>query len=147
MYNEYTHYSETMAGDPLTRAAGFGVAGESVDGQDARAVYSTTAKLVERARRGEGPAFLWANTYRFHGHHVGDISREYYRAKHEEQQWKTERDPIQLLRDWLMGQDAASPSLLEQIHSEVQSETEKAVQFAMASPYPDASKVTEDVYA
>src|SRR6202167_1734412 len=46
MYNEYTHYSEPMAGDPLTRAAGFGVAGESVDGQDARAVYSTMAKLV-----------------------------------------------------------------------------------------------------
>src|SRR6202167_2621191 len=46
MYNEYTHFSEPMAGDPLTRAAGFGVAGESVDGQDARAVYSTMAKLV-----------------------------------------------------------------------------------------------------
>jgi acetoin:2,6-dichlorophenolindophenol oxidoreductase subunit alpha len=147
MYNEYTHYSETTAGDPLVRAAGFGVAGESVDGQDVRAVYATTAKLVERARRGEGPAFVWANTYRYAGHHVGDISREYYRAKQEEQQWKTERDPIQVLRDWLIGQDAASPSLLEQIHAEVQSETEKAVQFAMATPYPDASKVTEDVYA
>jgi TPP-dependent pyruvate/acetoin dehydrogenase alpha subunit len=136
-----------MAGDPLTRAAGFGVAGESVDGQDARAVYATMAKLVERARRGDGPAFVWANTYRFHGHHVGDISREYYRAKQEEQQWKTERDPIQVLREWLIGQDAVSPALLEQMYQEAQAEIEKAVQFAMATPYPDASKVTEDVYA
>jgi TPP-dependent pyruvate/acetoin dehydrogenase alpha subunit len=152
MYNEYTHYSETMAGDPLTRAAGFGVAGESVDGQDARAVYSTTAKLVERARRGEGPAFLWANTYRYAGHHVGDISREYYRAKQEEQQWKSERDPIKMLRDWLLDQPSGAglrpaASELDQIHTEVQAEMEKAAQFAMSTPYPDASKVTEDVYA
>jgi pyruvate dehydrogenase E1 component alpha subunit len=136
-----------MAGDPLTRAAGFGVAGESVDGQDARAVYSATAKLVERARRGEGPAFLWANTYRYAGHHVGDISRDYYRAKQEEQLWKTERDPIKLLRDWLVASNAASASVLDQMQAEVQTEIEKAVQFAVSAPYPDASKVTEDVYA
>ncbi len=151
MYNEYTHYSETTAGDPLVRAAGFGVAGESVDGQDVRAVYATTAKLVERARRGEGPAFVWANTYRYAGHHVGDISREYYRAKQEEQQWKTERDPIQVLTDWFAGQphasNDASAAILEKIRTEAQAEIEKAVQFAMAAPYPDASKVTEDVYA
>ena len=149
MYNEYTHYSETTAGDPLTRAAGFGVAAESVDGQDARAVYSTTARLVERARRGEGPAFLWVNTYRFAGHHVGDISREYYRAKQEEQQWKTERDPIKVLGDWLAesGAGLRPASWMEQIHAEVQAEIDKAVQFAMAAPYPDVSKVTEDVYA
>lgn len=147
MYNEYTHFSETMAGDPLTRAAGFGVMGESVDGQDARAVYATMAKLVERARRGEGPAFLWANTYRFHGHHVGDISREYYRAKQEEQQWKTERDPIKVLRDWLTEQNVASAADLDRMQAEVQVEMDKAVQFGMSAPYPDASKVTEDVYA
>ena len=55
LYNEYTHMSETTAGDPMVRAAGFGVLAEAVDGQDARAVYAVTAKLVERARRGEGP--------------------------------------------------------------------------------------------
>ncbi len=114
-------------------------------------MYATTAKLVERARRGEGPAFVWANTYRYAGHHVGDISREYYRAKQEEQQWKTERDPIQVLTDWFAGQphasNDASAAVLEKIRTEAQAEIEKAVQFAMAAPYPDASKVTEDVYA
>ena len=51
-------------------------------------------RLVNAPARGEGPAFLLGNTYRYSGHHVGDINREYYRSKQEEQHWKTERDPI-----------------------------------------------------
>ena len=98
MYNEYTHYLQTTAGDILTRATGFGLEAKAVDGQDVRAVHAAAQQLVERARRGEGPAFLLCNTYRFTGHHVGDISREYYRSKPEEQTWKTERDPIKLFR-------------------------------------------------
>src|SRR5437899_3610677 len=78
LYNEYTHYTETTAGDILARPAAFGLSAASVDGQDVRAVYATMAPLVERARRGDGPAFLLGNTYRFRGHHVGDVSREHY---------------------------------------------------------------------
>ena len=147
MYNEYTHFSETTAGDPLVRAAGFGVHAESVDGQDARAVYAVMSKLVERARRGEGPSFLWANTYRFAGHHVGDISREYYRAKQEEQQWKTERDPLKVMSAWLIEDGAADAATLDRMQAEIQAEIEKAVQFALAAPYPAVEKVVEDVYA
>src|SRR2546429_1160413 len=88
LYNEYTHYSETTAGDMLARGAAFGVHAEGVDGQDVRAVYAPAQRLVERARKGEGPAFLVCDTYRYHGHHVGDINREYYRSKQEEQEWK-----------------------------------------------------------
>ena len=147
LYNEYTHMSETTAGDPMTRAAGFGVLAEEVDGQDARAVYAVTSKLVERARRGEGPAFLWANTYRFTGHHVGDISREYYRAKQEEQLWKTERDPLKVMSAWLIESGTADAARLDQTQAEIRSEIEAAAQFALAAPYPAPSKVTEDVYA
>src|ERR1700674_4320273 len=107
LYNEYTHYQETTAGAILTRATGFGMHAESVDGQDARAVYAVAAKLVDRARRGDGPAFLLCNTYRFRGHHVGDINREYYRSKQEEQQWMGERDTIKILADWLIAQGSA----------------------------------------
>src|SRR5690242_13022325 len=89
MYNEYTHFSETTAGEIIRRPAAFGVACEEIDGQDVRAVYAAASKYVERARRGEGPAFLLLNTYRYHGHHVGDIARTYYRPKQEEQQWST----------------------------------------------------------
>ncbi len=147
LYNEYTHMSETTAGDPMVRAAGFGVHAESVDGQDARAVYSVTAKLVEHARRGEGPVFLWANTYRFAGHHVGDISREYYRAKQEETLWKTERDPLKIMTAWLTANRVADATWLDRAHSEIQAEIENAVQFALAAPYPAPEKVVEDVYA
>ncbi len=147
MYNEYTHFSETTAGDILTRAKGFGVYPASADGQDVRAVYAEAQQLVDRCRSGEGPAFLLVNTYRFTGHHVGDISREYYRSKKEEQTWKTERDPIRIFSDWLLEKKLADRAYFEQVHAEVKLEMEKAVQFAMASPYPNIDKVAEDVYA
>src|SRR6202030_755946 len=57
LYTEYTHYSETTAGDILARGTAFGVKAESVDGQDVRAVYATAQRLVDRARKGDGPAF------------------------------------------------------------------------------------------
>ena len=147
MYNEYTHFSEAAAGDILSRGPAFGVHSESIDGQDVRAVYAVTKRLVERARQGEGPAFLMANTYRFMGHHVGDISREYYRSKQEEQTWKSERDPIKVATEAILTQKIADQAGLNQIQAEVKAEIEKAVQFAMAAPYPNVDKVEQDVYA
>ncbi len=61
----------------------------------------------EARASGGGPAFLQADTYRYSGHHVGDINREYYRSKQEEQHWKTERDPIKLHANWLLAQGHA----------------------------------------
>ncbi len=147
LYNEYTHNSETLAGDILTRAAGFGVPGETVDGQDVWKVHETAKAIVDRVRAGQGPAFLVCNTYRFMGHHVGDVNREYYRPKKEEQMWKTERDPVKLFADWLTAQNLADRARLDQIQAEVQSEVDKAVEFAVAAPYPNADKVDQDVYA
>ena len=147
MYNEYTHVSETAAGDILARGPAFGVHSESVDGQDVRAVYTVTKRLVDRARQGEGPAFLMANTYRFMGHHVGDISREYYRSKQEEQTWKSQRDPIKVATEAILAQNIAGQAALDQVQAEVKTEIEKAVQFAMAAPYPNVDKVEQDVYA
>src|ERR1700735_3076178 len=72
MYSEYTHFSETTAGDIPDRAAAFGIKAETVDGQDVRAVFAAASTLADRARRGEGPAFLLCNTYRYRGHHVRD---------------------------------------------------------------------------
>ncbi len=146
LYNEYTHYSDTTAGDILTRATGFGLRAESVDGQDVRAVYAMAQQLVDRAREGAGPSFLMANTYRFLGHHVGDVSRDYYRSKQEEQNWKGERDPIQVLREWVVSQGFPAANL-DEIQEEVRSEMEKAVAFAIAAPYPPVNQVDQDVYA
>jgi TPP-dependent pyruvate/acetoin dehydrogenase alpha subunit len=147
LYNEYTHYTETTAGTILGRAAAFGIEGASVDGQDVRAVNEVASRLVTRARSGGGPAFLQCDTYRYSGHHVGDINREYYRSKQEEQQWKGERDPIKLHAQWLIAQGYADAGMLESISSEVRAQMEAAVKFAIAAPYPGVEQVDQDVYA
>ena len=147
LYNEYTHYTETTAGTILGRATAFGIEATSVDGQDVRAVHEVATPLVKRARSGEGPAFLQANTYRYSGHHVGDINREYYRSKQEEQHWKTERDPIRLHSKWLLDQGYADAASLDRITSEIRAEMESAAKFAIAAPYPSVDQVEQDVYA
>src|SRR6202163_3219428 len=147
LYNEYTHYTETTAGDVLSRATAFGIEAASVNGQDVRAVYGIASRFVERARRGEGPGFLQCNTYRYTGHHVGDINREYYRSKTEEQLWKAERDPIKIFSDWLLAQGHAEASLLKKIQDEIRTQMEAAVKFAIESPYPSVDEVEKHVYA
>ena len=147
LYTEYTHYSETTAGDILMRAKAFGLDAATLDGQDVRAVHAATQRFVERARSGDGPSLLLCNTYRYHGHHVGDINREYYRSKQEEQLWKTERDPIENFGRWLMQQKFADAASLTQIQDELEAEMKQAVDFAIAAPYPAVNEVHEDVYA
>jgi len=147
MYTEYTHFTETTAGDVLARGTAFGVPSESVDGQDVRAVYSAATRLVDRARRGEGPSFLVCNTYRYTGHHVGDINREYYRPKQEELDWKTQRDPIKLFSDWLLSQKLADAATLARIEADVRAEMQTAVDFAIAAPYPAPEEAELHVYA
>ncbi|MGH9594530.1 MAG: thiamine pyrophosphate-dependent dehydrogenase E1 component subunit alpha [Bryobacteraceae bacterium] len=147
LYGEYTHFSETTAGEILARPAAFGIPGVSVDGQDVRAVYATASQLVDDARAGRGPSFLLCHTYRYRGHHVGDVNREYYRAKQEELQWLNERDPIKLHGEWLIATNRADKPLLDDINAKSKSEIDAAVDFAMKSPYPGLNQVEEDIYA
>ena len=146
-YNEYTHFSESTAGDVAKRAEAFGMANETADGQNVRETYAIAQKYIERARSGGGPAFLQFKTYRYHGHHVGDIARAYYRPKAEEQEWVTERDPITLHGTWLMENGLADRAALDAIQEKLVVEMDAAVDFAVNAPYPDPSRVTEDVYA
>jgi pyruvate dehydrogenase E1 component alpha subunit len=146
-YNEYTHYQETTAGTILGRATAFGIEAARVDGQDVRAVNEVAMRLINRARTGGGPAFLQCDTYRYSGHHVGDINREYYRSKQEEQLWKTERDPILVLAKWLIEQGHADVASLDATTKEVRAIMESAVTFAIAAPYPNVDEVEKHVYA
>ncbi len=147
LYNEYTHFSETTAGTILARATAFGIEATSVDGQDVRKVNEVASRLIQRARKGEGPSFLQADTYRFSGHHVGDISREYYRSKQEESLWKTERDPIKLHAAWLIAQRFADSASLDKTAAEIRNEMIAAVKFAVEAPYPSVKEVDQHVYA
>jgi len=143
LYNEYTHNSETTAGTMESRAAAFGIPTASIDGQDVREVYATATQMVERARHGEGPSFLLAQTYRFYGHHVGDIARAYYRSQEEETFWRTERDPVILLGNWLVATGQAQAA----IWPTSQAEIEAGVAFALDASFPNPEEVTDHVYA
>ena len=142
LYNEYTHYLEATAGEVSARPRAFGIEAREVDGQDVRAVYAATTELVERARSGAGPAFLLCNTYRYHGHHVGDVDRAYYRSRDEEELWRSERDPIAILAASLDDESA-----LEAIADEVRAEIAAAVAFALEASFPEPAEVMDDVFA
>src|SRR3954469_21199347 len=114
LYNEYTSYEDVTAGSITARAEAFGIPAEEVDGQDVFAVYDASTRAVERARRGDGPSFLACATYRYQGHHVGDVDRSYYRSKDEEERWRAERDPIALLAA-RVGDDAEVERIRERV--------------------------------
>jgi pyruvate dehydrogenase E1 component alpha subunit len=145
-YSEYTKTDEIAAGSLLARAEAFGIESHVVDGQDVLAVNDLAQKLVARARKGEGPFFVELKTYRYHGHHVGDINRGYYRTKEEEDYWKNERDPIANFGKWLEGQGIASAEELDAIRTGVEKEAADAVAYALAAPYPPAEEVTMHVF-
>ena len=147
LYNEYTHYLEATAGDILARPRSFGIEAAEVDGQDVRAVYAAASRLVERARQGDGPAFLLCNTYRYHGHHVGDVDRAYYRSKDEEGLWRSERDPLALLGAWLVDEGLSDEAALQTLRAEAEAEVQAGVRFALETPFPEPGEVTDDVFA
>ena len=145
-YNEYTHNSEAAAGALIGRGQAFGLNSAEVDGQDVRAVFTVMSDAVARARRGDGPTFLVCHTYRFHGHHVGDIDRAYYRAREEESWWR-EHDPLKVLGEWLTQEQGVESDILTGIEDAVRGQVEAAVEFALQAPYPDPSEVDTNVYA
>ena len=147
MYNEYTHCSETTAGDMLARPTAFGVAAERADGQDVEAVHEAALRAVERGRSGHGPTFLLCDTYRYRGHHVGDIAREYYRSKQEEQGWASDRDPIKIMTGWLLDNKVTDQAALDAINEELTVQMDAAVEFATQAPFPTTDEVEQDIYA
>ncbi len=147
LYNEYTSRTETTAGSMQTRAEAFGIPAIEVDGQDVRGVFAAAEDAVDRARRGAGPTFLICHTYRFRGHHVGDINRAYYRTKEEEHQWIADRDPLKLLAQWLVSEKIADAGFFERAEQELRAEVAAGLKFALNAPYPDRSEVDQDVYA
>lgn len=109
----------------------YGMPGICVDGNDAVQVYLETAKAAERARKGDGPTLIEAETYRRGGHHVNDPGL--YMDQDELAEW-TARDPLTLLRRQLEGLKA------EQIENQVDAELEEAVEFAKNSPEPSVEE-------
>ena len=145
-YSEYTRTDEIAAGSITGRAEAFGIEAFQVDGQDVLAVNTLTQQLVDRCRKGEGPFFIELMTYRYHGHHVGDINREYYRSKEEEQDWKENRDPIIRFRSWLVSESIASEAEIDAMNAEIKDDAAAAVEYALKAKYPDVSEVDMHVF-
>jgi len=146
LYNEYTHYAETTAGDIPARARAFGIPAEEVDGQDVTAVFGAASRAVAHAREGGGPGFLLCATYRYHGHHVGDVDRSYYRSGEEEETWRTTRDPVVGLAGQLLDTGTVVEDDLAAVDNEVEAEIAAGVEFALAAPFPGPAEVDKHVY-
>src|SRR6266849_5245510 len=131
-------------GDPAKRAAGYGIPGVTVDGMDLFAVNAQASEFVERARRGEGPAYLVCNTYRFHGHHAGDPLN--YREKEEVDRWRLQ-DPIAHAKRVAIESGAMTEAEIADLERRIEAEIEEAVEFAKNSPDPSVDQLMTDIYA
>jgi pyruvate dehydrogenase E1 component alpha subunit len=131
-------------GDPAKRAAGYGIPGITVDGMDLFAVNAAASEFVERARRGEGPAYLVCNTYRFHGHHAGDPLN--YREKEEVERWRLQ-DPIERVKRIAIERGALRPEEFDALEQRIEAQIEEAVDFAKNSPDPTPDQLMTDIYA
>ena len=127
------------------RAAGYGIPGVIVDGNDVLAVYDAAGAAIRRARSGGGPTLIECKTYRTRPHSEG-MRDGSYRTMEEIESWKT-RDPIRLLHATLVDQDLAGEDELAAIDAEVQAQIAEAYEFARNSPYPDGATAMDHIYS
>ena len=145
LYGEYTRINLSTPFEDLTRRAeAYAMRAFSVDGNDVLAVYDAASEAAAHARSGEGPVFLECKTYRHHGHSRTDPAT--YRPKEEVETW-LQRDPISAFRLRLTEQLGVDAKTLDGIQATVADEIKAASDAAKASPPPELSEMTTDVYA
>jgi pyruvate dehydrogenase E1 component alpha subunit len=146
MYAAQTAAASTHAlNDVAARAAGYGLPGVVVDGNDVFAVYQAASAAVDRARSGGGPTLIECKTYRWRGH-TERRGQPDPRDRTEVEAWQR-KDPIALLERQLRGQGELDDSSLRAIEGEIMVALEAAAAFAEASPFPLPEQATEDVFA
>ena len=146
MYAANTAAAATHAlGDVAMRAAGYGIPGVVVDGNDVFAVCQAANTAVERARSGGGPSLIECKTYRWRAHTerrgMADV-----RDPAEIEAWKR-KDPIALLERQLRDQGELDDNGLRAMEGDIMAALEAAVAFAEASPFPLPEHATDDVFA
>ena len=139
-----TAVARAKAGTELChRGEAFGIPGVRVDGMDVEKVYAATLEAAAHARSGEGPILVEMQTYRYRGHSMSDPAK--YRTRDEVQKIRTERDPIDHLRETITRRGAADDDRLRQIDRDVKSRVAEAAEFAQISPEPDLSELLTDI--
>ncbi len=140
--NQYaysTPIDKQFAVNPVERAAAYGFAGVTVDGNDAEAMFEATRAARERAVAGDGPTLIEAETMRMHGHAAHDDMK--YVPKEQVEEWR-KRDPIER-QEARVKADGAD---VEEIRAAVRAEIDAATEEALASPMPDPASATEGVF-
>jgi pyruvate dehydrogenase E1 component alpha subunit len=134
----------TAAANVADRASAYAIPGVIVDGNSFAEVAEASFQATERARAGEGPTLIEAQTYRTRGHSRSDRNR--YRAREEIEAWKA-RDPIASLEAEIVALGLATEPRVAVIAAEVEKEMAEAVAAASASPWPAVVDVARDVYS
>ncbi|MFO7589485.1 MAG: thiamine pyrophosphate-dependent dehydrogenase E1 component subunit alpha [Acidimicrobiia bacterium] len=146
LYGEFTSQEQHQAiTDVAARAAAYGMPGEVVDGMDAVAVWHAAGAAIARARAGEGPSMIEANTYRYYDHQGVSGLRIRYRSDEEVEEWKA-RDAIEAIEARMIADEVSTANDLAAVHDEIDAEIAAAIEFAEQSPMPDAADLLTDVY-
>jgi pyruvate dehydrogenase E1 component alpha subunit len=144
-WQAFVHRKETMLIDHISdRAAGYGMESLTVDGNDAVGVCAATRDIVATMRRTRKPFLLETTTYRMRGHYEPDDQA--YVDKSELAAWAA-KDPILRLTTSLLDSGALTTADVEALQRGIEQKIASAVEFATASPFPDAAELTADVYA
>ena len=125
------------------RGLSFDIPGEQVDGMDVRAVKEAGERAVAFARGGKGPYILEMQTYRYRGHSMSDPAK--YRPKEELNKFRTEHDPIDMVRARLIETKRASEDELKKLETEIRNTINEAAEFASHDREPDPSELWTDV--
>ena len=133
----------TAQPDLYRRGESFAIPGRQVDGMDVLAVKAAGEEAVAWARTGNGPIILEMKTYRYRGHSMSDPAK--YRTKEEVQRVRSERDPIDRLREQIIEDGHAEDQALKTIDREIKAIVTEASEFAQNSPEPDPSELYTDV--
>ena len=146
LYAATTSAADTLAlGDVAARAAGYGIPGVVVDGNDVIAVYEAAETAVNRARAGEGPTLIECKTYRWRGHTERPEQTD-PRPQDEVEEWQ-QKDPINRLATSLIAQQLLSEEAWQKMDAEILAAVEDSVKFSLDSPFPAPETAVEDVFA
>ena len=144
-YAESTPFEYSVAGGSVSnRADGYGIPGVTVDGQAVLDVFEVAKEAVGRARAGEGPTLIEAQTYRYLGH-AGHDDPLTYRSE-EEQEYYMNRDCIATFKKYILDSSFANENELGEIENNCEAAIATSVKFADDSPYPSDDALIEDVY-
>ena len=147
-HNQYAYSTptslQTAVKDLAEKAAGYGIPGHIVDGNDVIACYEVTRRAAEFARRGGGAVLIEAKTYRRKGHAEHDDQR--YVPSGEIEWWEKHNDPLDRYERHLLKHKLATKEKLDEIATDVNREIEEDCAWAESSPMPEADKAAYGVF-